>query len=265
MWSELFCSYFWLIWSSLLLLVLITLLNSCILEIIVLHSPWSDVKWWLLCQHHQWEQTAHALTISHCSRPKAQPTLHRSALQGSDPTWCDAHWKTSLNGKYHSICHRYEKQNMVFYVQLHRKISLKANHREPGPWMGRSLLVPDKWGWHGSGAVLAHNKKGFYKYISIKNTGKNIRPLLKQMGVLVIEDKGKAEWQNAFFASVITDEEDSQKTHTSEAREESWRKEHFPLVVEGWVRRDHTDFLTLINPQALMRCTHRCWRSWQML
>jgi len=48
------------------------------------------------------------------------------------------------------------------------------------------------------------NKKGFFKYVSIKRkTRKNVSPLLSEVGNLVMEDTEKAELSNAFFASVF--------------------------------------------------------------
>ncbi|KAJ7399690.1 hypothetical protein BTVI_112609 [Pitangus sulphuratus] len=83
---------------------------------------------------------------------------------------------------------------------------------------------------------IKDNKKGFYKYISSKrNIRENVGLLLNKMGVLVMEDTEKTELLNAFFPSVFTEEDGPQESQTLEVREESWRKEDFPLVIKGWV------------------------------
>lgn len=47
-------------------------------------------------------------------------------------------------------------------------------------------------------------KKGFFKYVSIKRkTRKNVSPLLNEVGNLVMEDTEKVELSNALFASVF--------------------------------------------------------------
>ena len=60
------------------------------------------------------------------------------------------------------------------------------------------------------------NKKKFYKYISDKRKArKNIGPLWKETGDLVMRDVEKAEVLNDFFASVFTSKGSS---HTTKAR-----------------------------------------------
>ena len=52
-------------------------------------------------------------------------------------------------------------------------------------------------------------KKGFFNYISSKQkTSQNVGLLLNEVGALVMKDAGKAEFLNAFFASVFTAEGD---------------------------------------------------------
>lgn len=73
---------------------------------------------------------------------------------------------------------------------------------------------------------IKDKKKSFYKYTSSKRKIRgNVWLLLNPMGVLVMEDTEKVELLNVFFASVFTDEDDSQESQTSEVREEDQRKE----------------------------------------
>lgn len=72
--------------------------------------------------------------------------------------------------------------------------------------------------------------------------------LLNQMGVLVTEGTEKTELLNAFFASFFTTEDGSQESQISEVGGEGWRKEDFPLVIEGWVR----DCLDRLNTHKSM-------------
>lgn len=64
----------------------------------------------------------------------------------------------------------------------------------------------------------------------------SVGALLKQTGVLVMEDTVKVELVNAFFAFLFTTEAVLQQSQTSEVREEGFRKEDLPLVIEGSVR-----------------------------
>lgn len=59
------------------------------------------------------------------------------------------------------------------------------------------------------------------KYISRKRKiRESVGPLLKQTGVLLMEDTVKVELVNAFFPLVFTAEAVLQESHTSEVREE---------------------------------------------
>jgi len=59
-----------------------------------------------------------------------------------------------------------------------------------------------------------------------------VRPLLNEVGALVMENTEKMELLNAFFASVFTAKPGPQESQSREVREEGWRKEDFP-----WLRR----------------------------
>ena len=62
--------------------------------------------------------------------------------------------------------------------------------------------------------------------------------LLNEVGDLVMEDTEKAEFLNAFFASVFTAKAVPQASQSLEVREEAWQKEDLPLVEEDCVRDD---------------------------
>jgi len=50
-----------------------------------------------------------------------------------------------------------------------------------------------------------NNKKGFYRYVSLKKMVKeSVPPLMSETGKLVVADEEKAEVLNNFFASVFT-------------------------------------------------------------
>ncbi|KAJ7398555.1 rna-directed dna polymerase from mobile element jockey-like [Pitangus sulphuratus] len=66
--------------------------------------------------------------------------------------------------------------------------------------------------------------------------------LLNQNGIL--EDTEKGKLLNSFFASVFTAEASPEESQTLEAKEECWRKEYFPWVVDGWIR-DKLDSLNI--------------------
>jgi len=56
---------------------------------------------------------------------------------------------------------------------------------------------------------IKDNKRSFFKYVGSKQrTRENVGPLLNEVGALVMKDAGKAEFLNAFFASVFTAEGD---------------------------------------------------------
>jgi len=83
------------------------------------------------------------------------------------------------------------------------------------------------------------NKKGFFKHISSKwKTRTNVGQLLKEVGVLVMEDSEKAELLNIFFASVFSAKAGSQVSQSPALREEACRNNDLPLVKEDCVR-DH--------------------------
>jgi len=65
-----------------------------------------------------------------------------------------------------------------------------------------------------------------------------VGPLLNEVAALVIEDTGKVDLLNAFFASVFTAKAGIQVSQSLEVREKAWGKEDFPLVMEDRVR-DH--------------------------
>ncbi|PKU43174.1 rna-directed dna polymerase from mobile element jockey-like [Limosa lapponica baueri] len=71
-----------------------------------------------------------------------------------------------------------------------------------------------------------------------RKTGKNVGPLMNEVGALVVEDTEKAELLTAFFASVFTAKAAPHESQTLETREKVWREEDFPSVGEDWVR-DH--------------------------
>jgi len=78
------------------------------------------------------------------------------------------------------------------------------------------------------------NKKDFFKYISTKRkTRDNARPLLNEVGDLVMEDTEKALIPNAFSSKASP-----QASQSLEVREKAWQKDEFPLVEEDCVR-DH--------------------------
>ncbi|GAB0179825.1 mitochondrial enolase superfamily member 1 [Grus japonensis] len=74
------------------------------------------------------------------------------------------------------------------------------------------------------------------KLCQVKDTKEAIL-LLNEVGALVTEDTEKAEFLNAFFASVFTVKASPQESQTLEAGEKVWRKEDLPLVEEDWVRQ----------------------------
>jgi len=77
------------------------------------------------------------------------------------------------------------------------------------------------------------NKQGFSKYISSKQkTRESAGPLLNEVGVLVMEDKEKAELLNAAFASVFTAKVGPQASQSLDVREKAWRKEDLPSAGE---------------------------------
>ena len=77
------------------------------------------------------------------------------------------------------------------------------------------------------------NKKGCFRYISSRwKTGENVGPLLNEVGVLVMEDKEKAELLNAAFASVFTAKVGPQASQSLDVREKAWRKEDLPSAGE---------------------------------
>jgi len=87
------------------------------------------------------------------------------------------------------------------------------------------------------------NKKGFFNYISSKRKARdNVRLLLNEVGVLVMEDAEKAELLNAFFASVFSAKAGPQESQALEVREEACGKDYLPLVEEDCVR-DHLSSL----------------------
>jgi len=66
------------------------------------------------------------------------------------------------------------------------------------------------------------NKKSFFKYISSKRkTRENARPLLNEVGVLVMEDAEKAELVNTFLASAFTAKAGLQESQSLRVREEA--------------------------------------------
>jgi len=80
------------------------------------------------------------------------------------------------------------------------------------------------------------NKKGFFKHISSKEkTRDNVGLLLNEVGVLVMEDAKKAEFLNAFFASLFSAKAGPQKSQALEVREEACKKDDLPLVEEDCV------------------------------
>ena len=63
------------------------------------------------------------------------------------------------------------------------------------------------------------NKKGFFKHISSKEkTRDNVGLLLNEVGVLVMEDAKKAEFLNAFFASLFSAKAGPQESQALEVR-----------------------------------------------
>ncbi|PKU40633.1 rna-directed dna polymerase from mobile element jockey-like [Limosa lapponica baueri] len=81
------------------------------------------------------------------------------------------------------------------------------------------------------------NKKEFFNYIGGKRkTKENVGPLLNEMGAMVLEDAGKAELLNAFFASVFTAQATPQEPWNLKESEEVWTKEDLPLAEEDEVR-----------------------------
>jgi len=97
---------------------------------------------------------------------------------------------------------------------------------------------------------VKNNREGFFKYSSSKwKMRENVHLLLNEVGALVMEDTGKADLLNAFFALVFTVKADPQASQSPEVREEAWRKEDFPLVKEDCVR-DHLSKVDIHKPMG---------------
>jgi len=81
------------------------------------------------------------------------------------------------------------------------------------------------------------NKKKFYKYISDKRKArKNIGPLWKETGDLVMRDVEKAEVLSVFCASVFTSKSSSHTTQAAESKGKDIEKVDLPALSEDQVQ-----------------------------
>ncbi|CAM5115729.1 unnamed protein product [Eretmochelys imbricata] len=90
------------------------------------------------------------------------------------------------------------------------------------------------------------NKKGFFRYVSVKKKVKeSVGPLLNEGGKLVTEDVEKASVLNAFFASVFTNKVSSQTTALGST---AWGGGDQPSVEKEVIR----DYLEKLDKQKSM-------------